>query len=517
MSSEIASTSKDHGTILVVDDQPRNIQLFVTILTQQGYSVRGVNSGKMALEYIALNLPDLILLDIKMPGLDGFEVCRQLKENSATHDIPVIFLTALSNIEEKVTGFTLGAADYITKPTEPAELLSRVKTHLSLYLTRKELQKLNATLEQKVDLRTKDLALANDALKKEILYRTRAQEALLESEKRFRSLYEHAPLGYQSLDIQGNFIDVNLAWLDIFGYNENEIIGKWFGDLLPPEQIAQFKTLFSKFLTVGEIHVSKLEMVKSDGSRLLVSFDGRIGLDEKGRFLQAHCIIANITERILKEEQLKASLNEKNVLLGELYHRTKNNMQVIVALLEMQAGTTENEELQKIIQDIEYRIKAMTLVQQKVYESKNLSKIDLKAYLSDLSHLLLNGFSSPDKLIQLELDMDEIWVLIDIATPCGLVVNELLTNCFKHAFPKGYAGKISIHLHRLADREIELIIGDNGVGFTSPFDFKDVSTLGLQMVNNIVTHQLNGKITVDLNNGVQWTIRFRDDLYNERI
>ncbi len=513
----MGSVSKEHGTILVVDDQPRNIQLFVTILTQQGYSVRGVNSGKMALEYIALNLPDLVLLDIKMPDLDGFEVCRHLKENPATSDVPVIFLTALSSIQEKVTGFTLGAADYITKPTEPAELLSRVKTHLSLYLTRKELQKLNATLEQKVDLRTKDLASANDALKKEIQYRTQTQEALLESEKRFRLLYEHAPLGYQSLDSQGRFIDVNPAWLDMFGYSKNEIIGKWFVDLLPPEQILTFKGLFLKFLTAGEIHYSKLEMIKKDGSRLLVSFDGKVGLDERGQFLQTHSIVSNITERILKEEQLKASLNEKDVLLGELYHRTKNNMQVIVALLEMQAGTTENEELQKIIQDIEYRIKAMTLVQQKVYESKNLSKINLKAYLSDLAHLLLNGFSSPDREIQLELDMEELWVLIDIATPCGLVVNELLTNCFKHAFPKDYAGIITIRLHRLTNNEIELIIGDNGVGFSSQFDFNNVTSLGLQLVINIVDHQLNGEISVDITNGVQWTIHFRDNLYKERI
>ncbi len=134
------------GEILIVDDTLPNLRLLSTMLTEYGFEVRGVPNGAMALEVVTLDPPDLILLDINMPGINGYEVCQKLKENPATHDIPVIFISALDEILDKVKAFGAGGVDYITKPFQLEEILVRVKTHLTLRSLQKQLQQANAEL-----------------------------------------------------------------------------------------------------------------------------------------------------------------------------------------------------------------------------------------------------------------------------------------------------------------------------------------------------------------------------------
>jgi len=141
-------------------------------------------------------------------------------------------------------------------------------------------------------------------LEREVLERQRVEKALQESEERFRLLYERAPLGYQSLDMNGNFIEVNQAWLDTLEYTREEVIGKNFGDFLHPDWVDHFKENFPRFKAIGEILGVEFEMVKKNGSHILVSFNGRIGHDEKGEFKQTHCILHNITEQRQAEEAL---------------------------------------------------------------------------------------------------------------------------------------------------------------------------------------------------------------------
>lgn len=169
-------------TILIVDDTPDNLRLLANILTEQGYKVRPAPGGVRALATIQKELPDLILLDIVMPDIGGYEVCQQLKADERTHDIPVIFISALDDVFDKMTAFSVGGVDYITKPFEQTEVLARVKTHLSLRQLQQELhlqnlalQTLNESLEEKVQARTAELAQTNDALKAEIEQRIRHQ------------------------------------------------------------------------------------------------------------------------------------------------------------------------------------------------------------------------------------------------------------------------------------------------------------------------------------------------------
>ncbi len=222
-------------------------------------------------------------------------------------------------------------------------------------------------------------------------------------------------------------------------------------------------------------------------------------------------------ERKCTEGRMKAALEEKSVLLRELYHRTKNNMQVIAAMLALRAAYTHDERIISLAQDIETKIHGMALVHQKLYQSQNLSRINLQEYLSDLVELLMSSYHIPPDKIAWKLDADPLEALIDTATPLGLVLNELLSNALKHAFPGERHGQISIRMLRTAEGEIDLMVADDGIGMPKGFDIKTSKALGLQTVVNLVEQQLQGTITWDTRQGVICYIRFTDNLYTERV
>ena len=161
--------------ILVVDDNTANLQLLTNLLTEQGYTVHPASDGELALEFVRSTLPDLILLDIRLPGIDGFEVCRRLKADERTHSIPIIFISGLESERDKVKGFQAGAVDYITKPFQAEEVLARVRSHL-------QLRELTEHLEQKVAVRTEELTITNQRLQQEVAERRLAEVALQQIE-----------------------------------------------------------------------------------------------------------------------------------------------------------------------------------------------------------------------------------------------------------------------------------------------------------------------------------------------
>lgn len=194
------------GTILVVDDTPASIGMLQSALEQENYEVLIATSGQKALDRVDLILPDLILLDIMMPGIDGYETCLQLKSRKSTQDIPVIFLSALSETFDKVRAFSIGGVDYLTKPVEPEELLVRVKTHIRIHQLEKELLIANKELEQRVGERTAEL--------------TRLNASLREREEMFKGIFEGSPIGIVLLDKEGTVIIANPAIVTLLGLAE---------------------------------------------------------------------------------------------------------------------------------------------------------------------------------------------------------------------------------------------------------------------------------------------------------
>jgi len=216
-------------------------------------------------------------------------------------------------------------------------------------------------------------------------------------------------------------------------------------------------------------------------------------------------LLEEIEERTKIEEQLKLSLKEKNVMLKEIHHRVKNNMQIISSLLSLQAQHIKDEESLQIFNDSQDRIRSMALVHEKLYQSSDFSSIDFSEYVHDL----VSSIHQP-KLTNIETDIDVENIVIDInkAVPCGLIINELITNAFKHAFPNNQEGKIKITM-KLDDTETYiLVISDNGIGLPDDLDFRNTKSLGLQLVTGLV-RQLQGNVDVDRTTGTKFTIIFQ--------
>ncbi|MDA3814090.1 MAG: sensor histidine kinase [Candidatus Cloacimonetes bacterium] len=242
--------------------------------------------------------------------------------------------------------------------------------------------------------------------------------------------------------------------------------------------------------------------------------------------LSAYWISVAIIRRKQAEEQIKQDLRVKTALLQELYHRTKNNMQLIASMLKMQSRSIENKSLAGVssidflhdsFDAIINRIKAMSMVHQKLYQAEDLSHINLKEYIKDLVNLLMISYHIHPETISVKLELEDMLLLIDSAIPISLVLNELISNVFKHAFPDNAEGEISIRLFKEEDETINIHISDNGVGIPEDIDLEIVNTIGIRTVYSLAKHQLNGEVNYKTDNGLKWQISFKDDQYKVRV
>ena len=214
----------------------------------------------------------------------------------------------------------------------------------------------------------------------------------------------------------------------------------------------------------------------------------------------------NITERKKVEKQLGKSLKEKEVLLREVHHRVKNNMQVISSLLNLQAAQVKEPRFEGMVRDMQDRVRSMALIHEKLYQSRDLAEIDFQQYVENLTAYLLRSYEDASGGVALELDVEAVPMGIDVALPCGLIINELLSNALKHGFNDRRTGSIRVAFHA-HNGLYELIVSDNGVGFPDSVDYRTTSTLGLQLVTALV-EQLEGELEFDSGDGTAFTITF---------
>ena len=214
-----------------------------------------------------------------------------------------------------------------------------------------------------------------------------------------------------------------------------------------------------------------------------------------------------VAERVRAEERIKASLEEKVVLLKEIHHRVKNNLQVISSLLNLQSKTIQDEKSLEILKDSQNRVRSMALVHEKLYRSSDLARIDFGQYVRDLAGLLLRTYKVEPGQITLALDVDDVHLGVDRAVPCGLIISELVSNGLKHAFPNGREGAIRVACSG-RNGDFMLTVSDNGVGFPEEVDFRRTESLGLQLANTLVD-QLEGTIEQSAQGETKYTITFQ--------
>jgi two-component sensor histidine kinase len=228
--------------------------------------------------------------------------------------------------------------------------------------------------------------------------------------------------------------------------------------------------------------------------------------DETGQSGLTQGVLFDITARKQAEEQLRTSLHEKEMLLKEIHHRVKNNMQVISSLLNLQSGYISDAQALEIFQDSQNRVRSMALIHEKLYRSKNLAEIDLGEYVNDLVTHLFRSYKADGKGITLKVQAEDVHLGIDMAVPCGLIINELISNALKHAFPNGRQGEILVELQK-NQQQVSLHVSDNGIGFPADLDFQNTGSLGLQLVNTLVG-QLDGTIELQNGSGTAFKISF---------
>jgi PAS domain S-box-containing protein len=216
----------------------------------------------------------------------------------------------------------------------------------------------------------------------------------------------------------------------------------------------------------------------------------------------------DITERKRSEEKIRASLKEKEVLLKEIHHRVKNNLQVISSLLNLQATQIRDKETAQVFRDSQSRVKAMSLVHERLYQSSDLAKIDFAGYVQDVTTHLLRSYQTGRRAVKLNVDVDPVSFNIDTAIPCALIINELVSNSLKYAFPNGREGEIRIKMNQVNSDDLSLVISDNGVGFPGAFSWEQTDSLGLSLVRSL-TDQLNGTVEYRNGKGTEFDIRFR--------
>ncbi len=337
-----------------------------------------------------------------------------------------------------------------------------------------------------------------------------AAEELRESEEKYRKLFETTQDGI-IVHVQGKILDLNQRIADIFGYGISEMWQKQISDLIHPDDLEKAMTN----MQVGYELPYQHRALHKDGSILYLEIVGR-PIQFSGTEARV-IVVHDITQQTQNEKTIKAALKEKEVLLGEIYHRTKNNMQVISSLLSLQAMQLNNDAVKTAFQDLKNKIQSMALVHQKLYESKSLSTINLDEYIQDLAALLHQTFETAEKKISLHFELENIQVLIDSAMACGLIISELLSNSYKHAFANQQEGKINIRLQKQVGNQVELVIADNGTGIENGFDFRSQKTLGLTTIHGIVEQQLRGTVEFKTNGGLNCLISFKDDFYQSRI
>ena len=391
------------------------------------------------------------------------------------------------------------------------DITERKQAESALYRTHNELENCTRThneLEIRVQERTAELTRINAALQNEIARRKRMEVKLREAIKEAQDLYNNAPCGYHCLDKDGTFVAINNTALNFLGYTRDEVIQNLkFSDLITIESLATFQEAFSRLPEQSWIYDLEVQMVCKDGTLMPVILNARAIKDAAGQYVASRSTIFDITERKQAEDQIKASLQEKEVLLKEIHHRVKNNFQIIASLLNLHSGSIKDQQALEILKAGETRVISMALVHEQLYQSEDLGQINFAEYIQILAANLFDSYEVSSNAIALKINSEDIQLSVDVAIPCGLIVNELVLNSLKYAFPSDRKGEVYIKLYKDDNNQLLLVVNDNGIGLPPNFDLQNTESLGLQIVVALL-NQLLGTIVINRNIGTEFKITF---------
>lgn len=417
---------------------------------------------------------DVVLLDLGLPDSRGAETFARLHQEEVS--VPVLVLTGLDDESTGMKTLQEGAQDYLIKHQLQGSLLGRSIRYA--------------------------------------IERHRLTTELRDSERRFRALIEHGADSVAVIDADNKIKYLSPAVTAVEGYSPEELLGQNGVENTHPDDLPMVQKIVQQLLA-------------NPGKSVPVLWRRR---HKDGRWLWLEGVVTNllgdpavrgivtnyrdITERKQAEAQLSASLKEKEVMLKEIHHRVKNNLQVITSLLNLQSKQISDPKVRDVFQESQQRVRAMALIHEELYRASNLAKIEMASYVRNLTTYLFQSYHGESQMVNMVINDGQVMLDIDHAIPCGLIINELVTNSLKYAFPRGTAmadgettAEIRIDMRELEDNRILLRVSDNGSGLPAGLEFHNSATLGLQLVNTL-TEQLRGNIELRNHKGTEFTITF---------
>jgi PAS domain S-box-containing protein len=332
-------------------------------------------------------------------------------------------------------------------------------------------------------------------------HRIQINEALKESEERYRKLVEYSPEAI-IVRADGKIIFVNVAGTRLLGASsDEEVLGRPIFDFVHADSIALVRERQDLLETGVDLPFVEEKYVRLDGKTIDIEASTvKFSFYGKSAILT---LVRDITDRKQAEEQIRASLKEKEVLLKEIHHRVKNNLQIVSSLLYLQSRKTSDDQVLSVLRESQTRVRSMALIHEKLYQCNDLANINLADYVRSLTSYLLNSYGVASHMVKLSVNVETAPIGLDRAIPCGLIINELVSNALKYAFPQGRRGEILVDLQRDGGGKLILAVKDNGVGLPEDMDITDTPSLGLQLVNTLVK-QLDGTIEVDRAGGTEF-------------
>jgi PAS domain S-box-containing protein len=418
--------------------------------------------------------PDLILADHSLPNFDGVSALKIARVESPS--TPFIFVSGKIGEDFAVEMLKEGATDYVLKSNLP-KLPHAVQRALKEYNEKFELQK--------------------------------AQAALLESENKYRTLFEKNKNPIIVFDEDGNFQDSNEAALKFVEVGKEELLTKNLSDFILYDN--DIKTIEDKdFWMKGDIMEVKFNI--NGRCKILELTITPVYLEDKTIVFG---VGNDITERKKAEEEILRSLKEKELLLREIHHRVKNNLQIISTLLTLQSSQSKKINVNDLYRESQNRIQSIALIHENLYHSEDLAHINFEAYVKGLVTDLFDSYGVDSRKIKLNLQIDHVTMGIETAIPCGLIINELVSNSLKHGFSGLETGQINVILDKISDFEYSLVISDTGTPFPMDINLLSNDTLGLELIKNLVK-QLDADLSFNQDNK-EFKIVFKELEYKERI
>ncbi len=370
------------------------------------------------------------------------------------------------------------------------------------------LQETHEKLEAQVRERTAELVAANEELRREIAERKRAQDASRRIEERLRSTLSSIHDLVFVLDREGRFVDhyQPQGQTDLLYLPPEKFMDKSFRDVLPVSLASMLEDALRAVATTGRVQEMDYSLNLRGEERWFSAKMSELR-DDSGHFAGVTAVVRDITERKQALEQLRASLEEKEVLLREIHHRVKNNLQVIQSLLHLQAKHMHERPHLDVFKDMEGRVYSMAMAHERLYRSDNLAVINIAQYFADLVEHLMISNAGLHPRVKVVKEIDGISLDLDTATPLGFILTELVANCLKHAFADGRGGELRIMLHSEDGTRFEMQVSDDGVGMPDGVDMENLKSLGLNLVR-IFAHQLGGQVSITSEKGTRVSIAF---------